>query len=374
MYGVMSRRRLLLPVLLAGLVTAPAHAAEVTIGSDLAAPATVAFSDGNDWAAWNTTLASGGEVTSPVTGEVNVVKLKGSLLPDRNDPTFVPDVVMHVMVLRPQDDGTVKTVSGGVSRDLPLPFGGDPQRINTYTRAELDRPDGADGKGGSRVCIQKGDILSFTTSGGFGGFAKDNPKQVYTNGAPFQVFASGVRSVISDHLMGGAYPEEGTIRGIKTGQGGRELLMQATVGTRENARYTCRTDAEKKENLDYVKPVVPTPTTTVKDPYGVPTQIPVNGVATLIKPKKAPKVRNKKVSIPVQCSAAGACAGRLGLRNYSGNKAFSMTAGQKGVVTLKLNTRAAKKLKRKGARLTVKATLTNAAGAKSVMRFLIKRA
>ena len=187
--GMFHRRSLLaVPIALLALA-APAAAEEVVIGSDLQADATISYSDGNDWAAWNTDLASGGLVKAPVQGEVNIVNLKGRMnLEGRAQQP--PDVVMHAMVLRPQDNGSVAVVPGGVSENLPLPVGSDPNQINTYTRAQLTKPDGADGKGGTRLCIQKGDYLSFTTSGGFGGFAQDNPEQIYVHGAQFQVFGA----------------------------------------------------------------------------------------------------------------------------------------------------------------------------------------
>ena len=111
---------------------------------------------------------------------------------------------MHAMVLRPQGDGSVAVPPGGVSEDLPLPLEQDPNEIHTYTRAKLTKPDGADGKGGTRLCIQKGDYLAFTTSGGFGGFAQDNPEQIYVDGAEFQVFGPS-RTTTSFLRQGGAF-------------------------------------------------------------------------------------------------------------------------------------------------------------------------
>lgn len=366
----MPRRLLLLPAVLAVLAAAPAHAAEVTIGSDLAAPATLDHADGNDWVAWNTALPDGQLVQSPVQGEINLVRVKGFMQLEGKDqkPPDVPgygsdvDVQVHITVLRPQADGRVVMVGSSVSQNLPLPLAQDPNQINTYTRDQLDKPDGADGKGGTRLCIQKGDYIGYASTGGFGGDARQNPEQIYTDGAHFQVFgAVRTRSASSIFNRGGAFTDSPF---GASPVGGRELLLQAVIGTRENARYTCRTDAEKKENLDYVKPAA-TPAAT---------PAPVVGVARLLKPRTAPKVRGMKVRIPVVCSAVAACSGTVSLRTYARSKAFTIPAGTTGVVELALNRTAAKKLKRKGARLTVKAMLANTTGTRSTLRFLIKRA
>ncbi len=366
----MPRCRSLLAVPLILLAAAaPAGAEEVLIGSDLKADATFAYSDGNDWSAWNTELASGGLVKAPVQGEVNVVNLKGRMILEGRAQQ-PPDVVMHVMVLRPQDNGSVAVVPGGVSENLPLPIGSDPNQINTYTRAQLTKPDGADGKGGTRLCIEKGDYLAFTTSGGFGGFAKDNPEQTYVHGAQFQVFGA-TRSISMFHNQGGAYDFQ-PFRGGENG--GREVLMNATIGTRENARYTCRTEAEKRENLDY-KPVTAEPgTTTPGTPAAPGSATLAASEAAIPKPRRAPKVRGKRVRISLLCPGPGACGGKLALRSYTARAAsFALAPGQRANVTLELNQAARRKLRKKGAGLTVKAMVTHADGSHTTRRFVIRR-
>ena len=135
---------------------------------------------------------------SPVQGEVNPVRVKGFMQLEGKDqkPPDVPgyggdvDVVLHVAVLRPRADGSVQMIGSSVSQDLPLPLTQNPDQINTYTRSELDLPDGADGKGGTRLCIQKGDFIGYAPTGGFGGDARQNPEQIYTKGVHFQVFGA----------------------------------------------------------------------------------------------------------------------------------------------------------------------------------------
>ncbi len=358
-----TRLTLLAAVLAVFAFTPFARAADVTIGSDLAAPATLEYHDPNDWAAWNPDM-----LQAPAQGEINVVNLKGRINPEGRAAPIRPDVVMHVMVLRPQGDGSVAVAPGGVSEDLPLPFGGDANQVSTYTRANLTKPDGADGKGGTRLCVQKGDYIAFTTSGGFGGFAQDNPEQVYVNGAEFQVFAPSRTTTTLFHNQGREYGYDPFRPSFGDS---RELLMNVTIGTRENARYSCRTDSEKAENLD-AKPAAPSVT---PSPYAVatPTPAPV-GRATLVKPRKAPKVKRTKVKLALKCSTVGACSGTLALRTYTKAAKFLLAAGQTKRVTLTLNKKARKKLKRKGARLTVKAMLVSADGSKQSLRFKIKKA
>lgn len=368
----MSRRRSLLAAPLAVLaLAAPASAAEQTFGSDLEATPTIAYSDGNDWSSWNTSLASGGLVRSPVTGEVNVVRLKGGMiLEGREQQPPAPGLVAHVLVLRPQDDGRV-AIAGytGISHDLPLPIYSedDPNRVTTWTRSQLTRPEGHP-DGPSRLCIQEGDYLGFTTSGGFGGFYDENPEQIYVNGARFQVFAPVRQSTSLVHNQGGAYdfkPFQGTRAA------GRELLMNATVGTREDARWTCRTAAEKKENLD-----APTPKVTGTDP-GPGTAGPASAYAgaTIPVPARTPKVRGRKVNITLSCPGPNGCGGALSLRGYTTRaKKFLIAAGQTATFTVRLNRAARRKLPRRGAGLTVKAIVAHPNGTHTTRRFVIRRA
>lgn len=334
------------------------------MGSDLKADATLFANNGEDWAAWNTAIGTPGALAqSPVQGEINSVRLKGFMrLEGRAQKP--PDVLMHVIVLRPQGDGTVALAGQkdgtGVSANLDLPLVQDPTHITSYDREQLS--------GTGRLCVQKGDYIALAPTGGFGGNAAENPEQIYVYGAQFQVFARSPGSSSDYFERHGAF-DFSAFRG--KANDGQELLMNATIGTRENARYTCRTAAEQRENLDKPQPVA-TPAPTATNPYALPPA--TVGRAALVKPRKAPKVRGKKVKLPVSCSAAGACAGTLALRTYAKAKRFTLAAGQTATVTLTINRRARKKLKRRGARLTVKAMLVSADGYKQNLRFKIKRA
>ena len=150
--------------------------------------------------------------------------------------------------------------------------------------------------------------------------------------------------------------------------------MNATIGTRENARYTCRTDAEKKENLDTTPVTAPRPTTPGTQPAAPgPATITVSAAA-IPKPRRAPKVRGKRVRISLICPGPGACGGKLALRSYTTRAAsFALAAGQRASVTLTLNKAARRKLRKKGAGLTVKAMVTHPDGSHTTRRFVIRR-
>lgn len=338
-----------MPVLLAA-TAAQAPAASVTIGPDLATapPASITVSDPNDWGAWNTTLPSPGLVQSPVQGEVNVVKLKGQINPSTATDR-APDVVMHAQVLRPNADGSVTVPGGGTSRDLPLPFGGDPQRINTYMRSEIDMPDGADGKGGSRLCIRKGDYIALATSGGYG-------PGTYPSGAEFQMFGQAAGSAADVFLSGKAFGNADGTTFTGTRADGTVLLLQAVIGTGPDARYTCQTPEEQQGGT------TPGPGT------------PAVGKLTLPNPG-TPRIHKGRVKIAVACGSGGPCDGTLTLTNRRrkyGNATFALTAGASVKMSIKLNKAAKKQLRKGRGKVTVKASAKTGDGTISA-RFTIKK-
>ncbi len=347
---------LLVPALLAA-TAAEAQAASVTLGPDLASapPASIAVSDPNDWGAWNTTLASQLLVQSPVQGEVNVVRLKGRVNPSAAT-SRAPDVVMHAQVLRPNPDGSVTVPAGGTSRNLPLPFGGDPQQISTFTRSQIDMPDGTDGKGGSRLCIQKGDYIALATSGGYGGPMNGYPEGSYPDGAQFQMFASVAGSAANVFLSGkGQGNGDGTTFTGPRGDGA-QLLLQATIGTGPDARYTCQTPEEQHGGT------TPGPGT------------PAVGKVT-IRHSGTPRIHKSRVKIAVACGSEGPCDGTLTLTNRRrkyGSAKLALAAGATAKVSIKLNKAAKRQLKKGRGKVTVKASAKTGDGTVSA-RFTIKR-
>lgn len=199
--------RPLLTFLLVLVAATPAAAGTVTIGSDLSAEATVAIGHPNDWGAWNTALAGDRQVKVPVKGEVGTVRLKGSAAARGRD------VVMHVQVVRPQGDGSVKAIT--TSADLPLPDGG----VTTYDLQSFD----------ARLCVEPGDYVALTTSGGGG-----------ADGVPFEVFGRSAGSA-ADVFLGdrGGANGDGQVFSGRT-RDGLELLMQTEIDTGADARPFCR--------------------------------------------------------------------------------------------------------------------------------------
>lgn len=113
----MTPRRALPAIVALGLLApAAAHAGRVRIGSNLKAKPTLVESAPVDSVYWNTGLASAGRVSSPVKGEVSVVRLKGRV--DRSKTTQArPNVVLHVQILRPLAKGAVRPRAAAARHD-----------------------------------------------------------------------------------------------------------------------------------------------------------------------------------------------------------------------------------------------------------------
>jgi len=211
------RRALCLSGLLLMLAWAPAHARTVTIGSDLTAEAATFQSAPVDSAYWNTKLASGGRVTSPVRGEVSRVRLKGRI----NRSTLTrkrPDVVMHFQVLRPVRGGQVEAIV--TTGNLKLPFGGGRNRLTTFNLQSMP----------ARICVRRGDHVALSTSGGFG--------PGYPDGAGFQMFGPVAGSAFRAFTGAGKDMDGDVFRGAERSD--QELLLQATIATGRDARPFCR--------------------------------------------------------------------------------------------------------------------------------------
>ncbi|MGI8622000.1 MAG: hypothetical protein ACR2NB_00625 [Solirubrobacteraceae bacterium] len=346
----MTCRLLVLSLALAAASVPPAHAASTTVGSDLTADATIPVSNPNDWGAWNTRLASGGAVLSPVQGEINAVRLKGRINPS-TVTSRLPDVVLHVQVLRPQLGGSVKAIV--TSENLELPFGGDPNRISTYGREQLTKPD-------TRLCIQKGDYVAMATSGGFGGPQNGYPEGSYPNGPEFQMFARVPGSVVDvfKGTAGFANGDGSVFRG--TPGADAELLLQATIGSGADARYSCQTPAEQSG---------------ATGPGGSTGSAgsPAASVApvTIPQPKRRSTVRaGGSVKIPVFCHLAAGCSGTLKLIRGTRTVAQGHFTAAKGSAfpRVKLNGSARRTLRRSGTlKVTAKVTV-NGVGNRRTLR------
>ncbi|TMK64551.1 MAG: hypothetical protein E6G53_08205 [Actinobacteria bacterium] len=192
---------------------AAGQATEVTLGSDLTKPADVVEDHGADAVFWPITI-DGTAGAVPTSGQVNFVRIKGSVLADPSGRAK-PDPLVHIQVLHPIGRGAVRVSlsSGG----LRLPVGGNPQAITTFKPVNL--------------CVKKGDYVAFNDIGGFewrwGNYA----------GMPFQVFSRTTASTTNYYTR-----NAGTMNGAQFSPMGTlpvELLMQYKLGTGPDAVSIC---------------------------------------------------------------------------------------------------------------------------------------
>jgi hypothetical protein len=330
------------------LVPAGAHAARVTIGSDLSAPATAARSDPNDVVFWPAALRSGGAIDVPVAGQAIIMRLKGGTQQPQGAPKDPAADIMHFVVLRPQLDGTWRTTATSVEHRAPvIGRGADENTISTFTSV-------------NPLCVQPGDRIGLAEVGGF-------DPSLFPDGLPYQVFGAVPGSATNEFRAGGAIDEGRTVvRGMRVED--TELLLQVVIGTGSSARPTCGGTAPSGSDPG----LLPEP----PDPTPDPTPTPAPGVARafVLKPKRAPKLRHGKVKLPIRCAATASCSGALELRARGkriGRSRYKLAAGATGTVRVKL-TRAARRLVRRSGRLRVSARVT--AGGQRSSRVLTIRA
>src|SRR3954447_5390427 len=125
---------------------ASADAARVTIGSSLAAPATLTETRPVDSAFWAQRIAGGGTVGSPVKGQAIITRLKGTAVATPGGSA--PLRLIHFQVLRPRPDGNYAVVT--TSEDFKIPASGDPDQVSQYASAFL--------------CVEKGDVIAFSVT------------------------------------------------------------------------------------------------------------------------------------------------------------------------------------------------------------------
>lgn len=200
------------------VLAAPASAGHRVIGSNLKASPAAPLSTPVDAAYWNTRLAGGARVKSPVKGELSVVKLKGRV--KRSGGAAPPALfALYVQVLRPRGDGSVEVVT--TSGPLKLPVGGKRNRVTKY---RLQREP-------ARVCVQKGDYVALASNGGF------EPTN-YPDGVPLQFFGAVAGSTLSTFTGAGQDMNGDVFTGRP--RAGRELLMRTRIATGSDARPFCQ--------------------------------------------------------------------------------------------------------------------------------------
>ncbi len=327
----MNRLRLptivLATTLAAAATAAPAHAAEVVIGSDLSQPATVALSDGNDTFYWQGSKPAG--ITVPVQGEVRAIKIKGGTVQTPEQTTHAkatdPDYdIFQWVVLRPQGDGTYRTVVTSERNVAPvIGRGGVDENTITTLRQPQDN---------ARICTKPGDVVAAATVGGY--VASDRGTQNgFDKGLPYQMFARSGTSSLFEFRAGGAV-QEGVTPVIGSEMNGVELLMQAVIGTGPDARFSCQTPEEQKG---------------AAGPGGGGGGGGGGGAAQPLPPMATPLLKarrlTKKGTVPVNltCRAEGTdCAGTIELRAHKktiGKRKYVLAKGASGVFAVKLTKR-----------------------------------
>ena len=331
MLCAMKRTLLALTLLLAA--PAAAHADRVTIGSDLAAPATAARSDPNDIVFWPRDLP-GATVDVPVKGQAIIMRLKGGTQQPRGGPSGAPDYdQMRFVVLRSQGDGTWRTTATSVPHRAPvIGRGADENTVTEFTSVDP-------------LCVERGDRIGLVTVGGF-------DAQLFPKGLPYQVFAATPGATLNEFRAGGAISQGQTvIRG--DGVSDTELLLQVVVGTGPSARPTCGGTAPSGSDPG----TFPEPS----DPPG-PTTPGATGRARIPKPARAPRMFDGKVRLTLRCPAGADCAGVLSLwakGKRIGRRAYTFDAGETDGVSVKLS-RKGRRMARRAGRLRVTARAASA--------------
>lgn len=209
---------LLLSVIALFAAAVPAARADtLTLGSTLAAPATVTEANQADSAFWPTAIAGGQQFTAPEDGQITAVKVKGMVIAT---PGHKPVNEIHFQTLDPQPDGTMQVALS--SQPFDLPYTGDQNQVSQFNPTNL--------------CINRGEVLAFNDEGGWDGITdKTGP---YPNGAPFRIFGAIPGSSTNQFSK-----DNGTKNGMTLAPPvllrGEELLMQYTMVTGDDRSYEC---------------------------------------------------------------------------------------------------------------------------------------
>lgn len=322
------------------LGAAHAHAAEMTIGSDLAAPATEARSDPNDLIWWPGEQAAG-SIDVPVKGQAIMMRLKGGTQQPLG-PSSNPDYDMiRFVVLRPQGDGTWRTTATSVPHRAPvIGKGADANTISEYTS---EWP----------LCVEPGDRIGLVSVGGF-------DQRLFPNGLPYQVFGQVAGATLNEFRAGGMIDQGKTV--VRAERVPRtELLLQIVVGTGDSARPTCGGSAPSGSDPGTGPRPAPAPAP------GIPR-------AFVLKPPHAPWLYDgRKVKLTIRCAAGADCAGDVVLRARAkriARRAYDLDAGERKPIVLRVN-RAGKRMAKPGRRLRARAVI-DAGGAETARRLTIR--
>jgi hypothetical protein len=341
------------------LLPAGAGATVVTFGSSLSATPTLDTANGAtsanpagtgevippdphdaaDTSIWNTTLSGGGAVTSPVSGTVLTVNVKGCAVQDTSSPTQLSDGypvgTVHVQTLKPLANGVMQVDESGQTFTFPFCGGS----VTTSTVVPIVPTD--------HLCITQGESVDFNDSGGYVPPSTPGGPAFYPQGVPFEVMApvagSEMNSFIGPAGLGAVYtpgssPTPTSGSGVESG---KELLMQVQVGT----------DADNQDGCPGGGSAAAPPSSTPKPKTAslkLATQ--TDGVN-----------KQRRTTIAAFCSSA-ACAGRLTLtakHKTIGNASFSIPRSTTAKVPVRI-TKPGFKLIRKAHGHDLSVTLTMA--------------
>jgi hypothetical protein len=195
------------------LVATPASAKIIIFGSALKADATITEAHPVDNAYWLTKLSGGRKVRAPASGQILVVRVKGTVRRKSGAPN--PDNTILFQHLRPRAGGRMRVLQ--TSQAFHLKIGGDPNHISRFSPTNL--------------CVRKGDVVDLSNIGGATG--------AYPLGAPFQIFANVPGSDTARHT-GKNGLNNGSVFGPTKVRTDTELLMQLWLGTGTNVSGACR--------------------------------------------------------------------------------------------------------------------------------------
>jgi hypothetical protein len=306
--------RPLLLILLAGLAfTGTAHAAVLTFGSDLSAPANRVNAHGADTAFWNAVLPGGQAVTAPEDGQITSITVKGGVLTSTKDNRLAR--LIHFQILRPA--GGTKNKVMLTSAGFYLPRSDGQQVVTTYNKLV-------------NMCVKKGDIVDLNTIGGF----EFRPNDAVA-GSELQIFSDVAGSSLRWYEKNGGTNNGATLPGF-TENAGQELLMQTVVSSGPNATDFC--------------------------PGGYKQHI-FRGLDVKAAPQPALKARQRRARLKGQCPGVnyGGCFGKLrltavldGQEVTLGSARFSIRSGYKDTIEVPISaSNVAKIVKAKGVTATV---------------------
>ena len=323
------------------VVASPAQAARVTYGSDLSAPATIAYSTPNDSVFWNEAIMDPRGPIVGVTGQVIEVSVKGRIVPSQQTLAGGgnPFNTIHFQVLRPNGDGGYHIPSdGGTSTDYHMPWTGDDNQITTWeTTRQYDA-----------LCVKPGYRVDFATLGGF------DYANGYNDGTPFKIFG---RVPGSRFLQYSAAGTEGVHNGTtikpQYTRNDQELLMRFVVGTGDDARYSCQTAEEQAGGGG------------TSGGGGGGGSTPAGPRVTL--PRQNPHLRKRHIlSVAAYCHLKTApCRGKLTARargKLIGSTGYRIAAGDTEGVRFRFNATGRKLFRRSGNRLKVRITVVTEPG------------